>query len=104
MQFIIFQHIVIVPKYFQTSAKKPKFIHSKYITDNNGELKKIINITILYFEYNSINPKFFFMHLTNKRDHTEILLYNISKNFNNLSNVKTTLTSLAKSLVSSVGN
>ena len=29
---------------------------------------------------------------------------NISKNFNNLSNVKTTLTSLAKSLVSSVGN
>ena len=40
MQFIIFQHIVIVPKYFQTSTNKPKFIHSKYITDNNGELKK----------------------------------------------------------------
>ena len=58
MQFIIFQHTVIVPKYFQTSANKLKFIHPKYITDNNGELKKIINITILYFEYNSINPKF----------------------------------------------
>ena len=44
------------------------------------------------------------MHLTNKRDHTEILLYNISKNFNNLSNVKTTLTGLVESLASSVGN
>ena len=96
MQFIIFQHTIIVPKYFQTSANKPKFIHSKYITDNNGELKKIIiNITILYFEYNSINPKFFFMHLTNKLNHTQLLLYNIFKIFNNLSNVKTTLTSLA---------
>ena len=40
MQFIIFQHIVIVPKYFQTSTNKPKFIHSKYITDNKGKLKK----------------------------------------------------------------
>ena len=40
MQFIIFQHTIIVPKYFQTSANKPKFIHSKYIIDNNGELKK----------------------------------------------------------------
>ena len=40
MQFIIFQHTVIVPKYFQTSTNKPKFIHSKYIIDNNGELKK----------------------------------------------------------------
>ena len=58
MQFIIFQHTVIVPKYFQTSANKLKFIHPKYITDNNGELKKIINITILYFEYTSIVPKF----------------------------------------------
>ena len=58
MQIIIFQHTVIVPKYFQTSTNKLKFIHSKYITDNNRELKKIINITILYFEYNSINPKF----------------------------------------------
>ena len=38
MEFIIFQHTVIVPKYFQTSANKPKFIHSKYITNNNGEL------------------------------------------------------------------
>ena len=58
MQFIIFQHTVIVPKYFQTSVNKSKFIHSKYITNNNGELKKIKNTTILYFENNSINPKF----------------------------------------------
>ena len=44
------------------------------------------------------------MHLTNKLNHTQILLYKISKNFNNLSNVKTTLTGLAESLASSVGN
>ena len=41
MEFIIFQHTIIVPKYFQTIANKPKFIHLKYITDNNGELKKL---------------------------------------------------------------
>ena len=58
MQSIIFQHTLIVLKYFQISTNKPKFIHSKYITNNNGELKQIINITILYFEYTSIVPKF----------------------------------------------
>ena len=47
MEFIIFQHTIIVPKYFQTSTKKPKFIQSKYITNNNGELKKI------YYKYNN---------------------------------------------------
>ena len=58
MEFIIFQHSIIVPKYFQTSAKKPKFIHSKYITDNNGELKKNYKYNNFILWINSINPKF----------------------------------------------
>ena len=54
MQSIIFQHTLIVSKYFQTPTNNSKFIHSKYITDNNGELKNIkknYKYTILYFEY-----------------------------------------------------
>ena len=38
-QLLFFQHSLTVPKYFQTSTNKPKFIHSKYITDNNEEPK-----------------------------------------------------------------